>query len=162
MSSDTTTCRTLTVRIPMAPPKGLLSNHRRRNHWRAQHRDSMALQEATRYATEAPTRGMIGSYEIDVTVVWGPDSYKTISRLPDLDNLPPAIKPAIDILEYRGVIDNDRHCQRYTIRQELGEEGAIILAIREMEATRSKFTDADEAAAKHLMPGDLGDEAGEG
>lgn len=119
----------LCIRVPMAPPKGLMSNHRRRNHWSKQARDADLLKNATRYATEVPLRGMIGRYELDVLVIWGPDSYKTASRLPDLDNLPPAIKPAIDVLQMRGVIDNDRLCTRYTIRQELGREGAIVLTI---------------------------------
>ncbi len=34
------------------------------------------------------------------------------------------------------------------------------LAWAAAESTRGKFTDADEAAAKHLLPGDLGDETG--
>lgn len=37
-----------------------------------------------------------------------------------------------------------------------------VLAWAAAESTRGRFTDADEAAAKHLMPGDLGDEKEDG
>jgi Holliday junction resolvase RusA-like endonuclease len=125
---------TLRIVVPLAPPKGLMSNHRRRNHWREQARDTDALREAVRYATATPTRRVRGRYTLDVTVVWGPDSYTHASRLPDLDNLPPAIKPICDQLQVIGVIDNDRLCAEYTIRQRLGDSGAVILDLREAEA----------------------------
>lgn len=115
--------------IHTAPPRALLSNHRRRSHWRVQSEASQELKWEALDAMTEPPRSPLTHYRIDITVVWGKDDYPSETKLPDLDNLPPAVKPAIDMLQQQGYIVNDRFCQEYTIRQQLGDTGRIILEL---------------------------------
>ena len=120
----------LRIEIPIAPPTGLLTNHRHRGHWAVTSEATKALKWEAKSAMMQPPPEPVQHYDLDVTVVWGPDEYPSEARFPDVDNLPPAIKPAIDMLQHQRYIVNDRLCHDYTIRQKMGEAGRIILEVR--------------------------------
>lgn len=117
------------VEVNTAPPKDLMTNHRHRTHWAVLGEATKALQWEAIRAMSDPPEQPVWYYDMDVTVIWSRDDYPSEKRFPDVDNLPPAVKPCVDMLQKQGYILDDKYCRRYSIAQELGDSGRIILEV---------------------------------
>lgn len=123
-----------TITIPMPPPRLLMANQRKRLHWSIQSEATRQVREDAAWVAKAANLTPVaGEYVAEVEVVWGPEDFGPNRNLPDVENIPPAIKPVSDGLVDAGVIDDDRYCVSFTIRQRRGDTGAIIYTVREAQ-----------------------------
>lgn len=146
--TDTAT-RTLTVTVPMDPPKALLPNQlTKQGSW---HRRAEARQKCRAVAAQAAREATITGYPVSgpvhVTIhaAYGVDvesraQRKPMRRLPDLDGTVAAVKPMIDGLADAGVIEDDDQVVKITATHERlpatktsRPSGYTILTITELE-----------------------------
>jgi Holliday junction resolvase RusA-like endonuclease len=120
--------------ISQAPANALLPNNRSRNHWSSRSAATTELRKAAKYeAYEQKPAGWqpILTYKATVEVEWDAGRY-TARRMPDLDGVLNACKPAIDGLQDAGIIVDDKYAVEYTIRQRIGDTGRIIIDLEEV------------------------------
>jgi crossover junction endodeoxyribonuclease RusA len=113
--------RTVTVVVPMAPPKELAINRRNASHWRTTGQATKELREAAYWATG----GWIGCtwkcmVDVHEHIVW-PKGQRRF----DPDGLATLCKPALDGIVDAGLIPNDSavYIRNLTTSQSVADDG---------------------------------------
>jgi hypothetical protein len=137
MATDTTTARSVTITIPMAPPAALAPNRRGSEHWRYRQQAALELRTAAYVSVVHDFQGLPETIASVVTVhehiVWPKGR-----RLVDPDSITGYCKAALDGIVDAGIISGDgpQHIKAPVLgTQEKGDDaqGSIVITIKEVQ-----------------------------
>lgn len=133
--------RVVEVTVPMAPPRELLPNARRKSrHWSEQSDPTAELRSAAKHAAVSQRNTCGGGpifrepVIVSYRVVWPWYRYKAALRIPDADAVPTACKAILDGLVDAGMIPDDTpewvvEVRGRSERGDVGEQGFVIVRL---------------------------------